>query len=43
VGYRAFIAEVIDDELNRFYNKGNSAAVLGDSSFKKTLARNKKT
>jgi len=38
-GYRAFVAEGIDDELKKFYNKGNIAAVLGNSLFKKSILK----
>jgi len=41
-GYRAFVAEGIDDELTHYYGKGNIAAVLGDASFKKQIIKKNK-
>jgi len=43
VGYRAFVAQGTDDDMKRFYGKGNIAAVLGDASFKKSIIKKSKT
>jgi len=42
-GYRAFVAEGIDDELRHYYGKGNIATVLGDKSFKKRILKKNKS
>ena len=33
-GYQAYVENGIDEDLERFYNKGNVLSVLGNSEFK---------
>jgi len=42
-GYRNFVAQGIDTELNNFFSKGNIAAVLGTTSFKKSILKKNKS
>lgn len=38
-GYKAFVANGVDDEINNFYGKGNVSAVLGGDEFKEGLVK----
>jgi len=37
--YRAFVTQGIDDDMKRFYGKGNISTVLGNPSFKKNIIK----
>tara|TARA_R110002073_G_scaffold216600_1_gene376782 strand:+ start:414 stop:1394 length:981 start_codon:yes stop_codon:yes gene_type:complete len=41
IGYKTYIAAGVDEEMRRFYGKGNIAAILGDATFKASIAKNK--
>ena len=36
-GYRAYVEAGIDEDIKRYYGKGNIAAVLGDKSFRESV------
>jgi putative transposase len=36
VGYQNYISEGVDEDILRFYNRGNMAAVLGDRGFRES-------
>jgi hypothetical protein len=40
LGYKNFVEEGVDEDIKRFYNKGNIATVLGDREFKNQLLEN---
>ena len=37
-GYKAYVEQGVDEDIQRFYNKGNIARVLGRKAFKEELA-----
>ncbi|NKB81902.1 MAG: hypothetical protein GKS05_08460 [Nitrospirales bacterium] len=41
VGYRSYVEDGLDEDTKRFYDKGNTAIILGDTEFKAFLANNK--
>jgi len=38
-GYRTFVSAGIDDELHKYYGKGNIAAVMGDKVFRESVIK----
>mgnify|MGYP000618004595 CR=1 FL=1 len=40
-GYRSYVEAGIDEDIMRYYNKGNIAAVLGDNAFRETVLEKK--
>lgn len=39
VGYQAYVVAGVDDDILRYYNRGNTIAVLGDKSFRGSVER----
>ncbi|MEW4365802.1 helix-turn-helix domain-containing protein [Aliikangiella maris] len=37
VGYRNYVAQGVDEDISRFYNRGNYLTVLGDKAFKESV------
>ena len=40
-GYRNYVEQGVDEDIRRFYSKGNVASVLGDKGFKERLVERK--
>lgn len=40
-GYRAYVEVGIDEDIKRFYSKGNNTAILGDKSFRESVHEEK--
>ncbi len=43
VAYKTYVGRGIDEDISRFYNKGNVATILGDKSFKTYIAENRES
>ncbi len=43
VAYKTYVGQGIDEDISRFYNKGNVTTILGDESFKTYIAENRES